>query len=203
VLDDGLINFVRASLPDAPARLLEVGAGAGELAEHLRAEGYEVVAIDPASQTPAVQPVRLHELDEPAASFDAAVAVVSLHHVEPLAESCRHLATLVRPGGPLVVDEFDVGQLDVPAIEWWSRNRADDHDDHDDPGAIVAHMRAHLHPLERIVAALEPWFDLSPAERGPYLYRWAQRPERRDVELREIDAGTVPATGARFVGRRA
>jgi SAM-dependent methyltransferase len=147
--------------------------------------------------------VRLHELDEPAASFDAAVAVVSLHHVEPLAESCRHLATLMRLGGPLVVDEFDVGQLDVPAIEWWSRNRADHHDDHDDPGAIVAQMRAHLHPLERIVAALEPSFDLSPAERGPYLYRWAQRPERRDAELRQIKAGTVPATGARFVGRRA
>jgi SAM-dependent methyltransferase len=202
VLDDRLITFVRESLPPAPARLLEVGAGAGELAEQLRAAGYDVVAIDPAGQAPTVQSVRLHELDEPAASFDAAVAVVSLHHVEPLEESCRHLGTLVRSGGPLVVDEFDVGLLDVPAIEWWSRNRADDHHDHDDPAAIVAAMRAHLHPLERIVAALEPWFDLGPAERGPYLYRWAQRPDLREAEEREIEAGAVPATGARLVGRR-
>ena len=74
---------MRGALPPAPARVLEIGAGGGELAGALRDEGYDVVAIDPASETPAVRAVALGDLDEPAASFDAAVAVVSLHHVEP------------------------------------------------------------------------------------------------------------------------
>src|ERR671917_275481 len=52
-------------------------AGARELASALADAGYEVVAIDPASESPGVRPVALHELDEPAGSFDAAVAVVS------------------------------------------------------------------------------------------------------------------------------
>ena len=61
--------------------MLEIGAGDGELAAALAAAGYEVVAIDPASEADNVRRVALHELDEP--PFDAAVAVVSLHHVEP------------------------------------------------------------------------------------------------------------------------
>ena len=65
--------------------MLEVGAGDGTLAEALAAAGYDVVAIDPASDR-RVRRVALHELDEP--PFDAAVAVISLHHVEPLGESC-------------------------------------------------------------------------------------------------------------------
>ena len=103
-------EFVRASLPPPAARVLEIGAGDGELAARLGAAGYEVVAIDPAGEG-AVLPVALLELDEPHASFDAALAVVSLHHVEPLEPSCRRLAEVVRPGGTLVVDEFDVGLM--------------------------------------------------------------------------------------------
>lgn len=95
--------------------MLEVGAGAGELAEALTQAGYDVLAIDPASQTPHVRAVPLHGLEASAASFDAAVAVVSLHHVEPLEESCRRLSELVRPGGVLVIDEFDVAQFDERA----------------------------------------------------------------------------------------
>ena len=71
--------FVRATLPPPPARVLEVGAGDGELASLLADAGYDVVAIDPASTGGVVRPVALHELDE--APFDAAVAVVSLHHL--------------------------------------------------------------------------------------------------------------------------
>jgi SAM-dependent methyltransferase len=99
--------FVRASLPPPPARVLEVGAGGGELATELRAARYDVLAIDPAGGS-GVRQVPLHLVDGPGGSFDAAVAVVSLHHVEPLEESCRRLGELVAAGGRLVVDEFGV-----------------------------------------------------------------------------------------------
>src|SRR5437773_6057752 len=101
-----LLAFVRANLRPPPARLLEIGAGDGELARVLVDAGYEVVAIDPEPAGADVRPVALHELDEPSGSFGAALAVTSLHHVEPLEDSLRRLAELLEPGGLLVVDEF-------------------------------------------------------------------------------------------------
>ena len=54
-----VIAFVRAALPAPPARVLEVGAGDGELSVALAAAGYDVVAIDPASEAENVRPRRL------------------------------------------------------------------------------------------------------------------------------------------------
>src|SRR5690348_1064204 len=109
MIDGALLAFVRANLPSPPARLLEIGAGDGELAHALAEAGYEVLAIDPHPGGKDVRPVALHELDEPSRAFDAALAVTSLHHVEPLEESVSRLADVLEPGGMLVVDEFDVG----------------------------------------------------------------------------------------------
>jgi ubiquinone/menaquinone biosynthesis C-methylase UbiE len=98
--------FVRANLPAPPARILEIGAGNGELACALTVAGYDVIAIDPEPAGANVRTAALHRLDEPAASFDAAVAIVSLHHVDPLAESCRRLTEMLKAGGTLLVDEL-------------------------------------------------------------------------------------------------
>ncbi len=43
----GLYGFVTEQLPSAPARVLEVGCGRGDLARAIAESGYEVVAIDP------------------------------------------------------------------------------------------------------------------------------------------------------------
>jgi SAM-dependent methyltransferase len=203
VLTDELIGFVRSALPPAPARVLEVGAGEGELAALLRGLGYVVLAIDPASETPAVEPVALQEVGEPAGSFDAAVAIVSLHHVEPLHESAARLAELVRPGGRVVIDEFDVERFDVRAATWWSMQRAAIGNVHDHtPADLVEHYRDHLHTLAEITGALEDAFALGDAVRGPYLYRWYVGEGLRGAEERLIAEGALPATGARLVGIR-
>ena len=195
--------FVRAALPATPARLLEVGAGSGELADVLSRGGYDVVAIDPASQSPAVRSVALHELEEPAASFHAAIAVVSLHHVEPLPESCRKLGELVRSGGTLVVDEFDVERFDERAASWWlAQRRAVGFDEVRSPRELVADLRNHLHPLHRLSVALNEWFFLGAPARASYLYRWDLPPGLRDAEDQLIGSGRLPATGARLVGTR-
>src|SRR5436190_5073396 len=124
VSDEDLLRFVGGALPAPHARVIEVGAGGGELAAELRALGYDVLAIDPAADsTPGVEPTALADVDRPAASFDAAVAIRSLHHVEPLAESIARLAELVRPGGRLVVDEYDVERFDERAAQWLMERR--------------------------------------------------------------------------------
>jgi SAM-dependent methyltransferase len=198
VLDLGVAAFVRGALPPPPARVLEVGAGAGELAAALRGLGYDVVAIDPAATDSGVLAVALRELDAPAASFDAAVAVVSLHHVSPLGESCARLGALVRPGGALVVDEFDVERFDERAARWWIEQRAAEHE----PGEMIAGLREHLHPVRLLRQALAPWFALGEPVRGPYLHRWDLPPGLRGAEEELIAAGELPATGARLVGVR-
>jgi len=77
VLTVEFLAFVRSSLPTPPARVLEIGAGRGEMARALIDAGYEVTAIDPAAEPGTqVQPVALIDAD---GVFDAAVAVVSLH----------------------------------------------------------------------------------------------------------------------------
>jgi SAM-dependent methyltransferase len=201
LLDPSGLRFVLASLPPPPARVLEVGAGEGELTRALGRAGYEVVAIDPAaSGAGPVRPVALHATDEPPASFEAAVAVVAMHHVRPLAESCARLADLVSPGGRLVLDEFDVARVDERAAVW-SLAHLEGHE-HRQPAEVIAELRHHCHTLDELVAALEPWFQLSEPTRGPYLYRWARTPELRAQEERLIAAGELPATGARVLGTR-
>ncbi len=75
-----------------------------------RSAGYDVTAIDPKGGD-GVLPVALDDLDAPPRSFDAAVAMLSLHHVVPLGRSLRRLSEVLRHGARLVVDEFDVDAL--------------------------------------------------------------------------------------------
>jgi SAM-dependent methyltransferase len=181
--------------------VLEIGAGNGELAEALRSAGYEVTAIDPRSESPAILPVALHDVEAAPASFDAAVSVVAMHHVEPLAESCARLAELVRPGGALVLDEIDVDRFDERAASWWlARRPAEDEDRTADD--VIAYLHHHCHPLEVMRAALDGWFSLAAPVRGPYLYRWSLPPGVRAGEEAAIHAGELPAVGSRVVGTR-
>lgn len=198
-----LLAFVRENLPAPPTRLLEIGAGDGELARVLAEAGYEVLAIDPEPGGGAVRPIALHELDEPSASFDAAVAVTSLHHVEPLEESVRRLAELLAPSGVLVVDEFDVAAFDERAAEWWLRQRrALGATELESAEELVDEHRAHLHPLELILAALERHFHVSTPRYGPYLYRWDLDESLRHDEEDAIARGDIPAVGARLLAQR-
>jgi SAM-dependent methyltransferase len=198
-----LLAFVRANLPAPPVRLLEIGAGDGALARALGEAGYEVLAIDPEPAGAGVRPVALHELDEPSASFGAAVAITSLHHVEPLEGSLGRLAQLLEPGGVLVVDEFDVAAFDERAADWWLRQRqALRAAEEASAEELVVEHRAHLHPLERIVAALEPHFHVGTPLYGPYLYRWDLDEALRPQEEAAIASAEIPAVGARLLAQR-
>jgi SAM-dependent methyltransferase len=191
------IAYVRAALPRPPARVLEIGAGDGELARALRDAGYDVTAIDPKGGD-GVEPVALVDLDAPPRAFDAAVAMLSLHHVVPLGDSLRKLSEVLRHGARLVVDEFDVDALDERASSWWLGQSGHDKD----PKDHVAEMREHLYAVGRIREELAAWFDLGEPVPGAYFYRWPDRPELRGEEERLIAAGELPAVGRRFIAIR-
>jgi hypothetical protein len=162
-----------------------------------------VLAIDPDPSGADVRPVPLHALEEPPGSFRGALAITSLHHVEPLEQSLERLAGLLEPGGVLVVDEFDVGAFDERAAEWWLRQRrALGTPEERSADELVGEHRAHLHPLGRIVAALEPHFHVGTPLYGPYLYRWDLDDSVRADEAKAIAHGKIPAVGARLLAHR-
>jgi SAM-dependent methyltransferase len=202
VLTIELLAFVRSSLPAPPARVLEIGAGDGELAQALGAAGYEVTAIDPGAETgSSIQPIALIEAD---GRFDAAVAVVSLHHVEPLADSCAHLATLLEPEGVLIIDELDSQAFDATAAAWWlgQRRALGFVEDTLEPDEMVEHLRHHVHSVGQMTSALAPHFTLGAPMRGPYLHRWHLRPSLHEPEVDLIASGLLPAVGWRQVAIR-
>jgi SAM-dependent methyltransferase len=201
MVEPGVLAFARGSLPPPPARVLEIGAGDGELAAALRELRYAVTAIDPrAEEGSGVEPTALLDAD---GRYDAAIAIVSLHHVEPLAESCARLAELIEPGGVLAIDELDIRRYDERVTSWWlHQRRAAGFDDDHTPESILEGMRGHIHALDDVLAALRPHFSLGEPVRGPYLHRWHLPPGLRENEERLIGEGALPATGARVVGLR-
>jgi SAM-dependent methyltransferase len=201
--DTEVAAFVRSNLPSPPCRVLEVGAGAGELAAALAAAGYAVMAIDPEPRGADVRAAALADLDPGDEPFAAAVAIRSLHHVHPLGASLQRLASVLTPGAPLVIDEMDVAAFDRRAAEWWLARQAE----RGTPSArtadeLVDEHRAHLHPLEAILDQLRDAFTFGTPLRGPWLHRWDLGPELRAEEERLIASGELPAMGARLVALR-
>lgn len=180
--------------------MLEVGCGSGELALALDAAGYDVVAIDPdAPQGRIFRQVTLEEFDDPR-PFQAAVAARVLHHVEPLDPAVENLAGLART---LILDEFASERLDGRASAWWDRHRRT-LEDPVGPPDLDAWRLEHLdlHPSAKVLGAARRHYTEQYIEWRPYLYRWLENPQSKEVERDAVAAGELPALGYRWVGRR-
>jgi SAM-dependent methyltransferase len=101
----------RAVAEAAPARVLEVGPGPGELSERIRDElGADVVAVDISPRMVELTCERgieaivgdVQELPFPDGSFDCAIAAWMLYHVPDVERGIGELARVLRPGGRLV-----------------------------------------------------------------------------------------------------
>jgi len=105
------LEFVERSFPAGATDVLEVGCGAGELAQAL-SERMRVVAVD--DDPACVAAARDRGIDARTMSwpaeidgeFDAILFTRSLHHIHDLDGAIAAAVTALRPGGRIIVEDF-------------------------------------------------------------------------------------------------
>jgi SAM-dependent methyltransferase len=205
-------SFVREQLPQPPASVLEVGCGEGELARELDALGYDVVAIDPeAPAGPIFRRTRLEEFGE-RSRFDAVVASLSLHHIENLGAAIETIASLLQPGAPLVLNEWDRDRFQGTTARWYfhqrqalaalGREHAEIERTFEEWWSDWSARRSDVHPYAAMRGELDRRFAERLFEWGPYLYGYRLGGEVEPLERALIDSGEIEAVGVRYVGTR-
>lgn len=111
-------------------RIIEVGAGRGQLADHMRTQGYDWTAVDPHPTGAGVARAALPHLPFLARSFDCSVTVDVLEHIDPheITAALAALRRIARRGVWAVANMSDVHLVDgVPTelhliqrpADWW------------------------------------------------------------------------------------
>jgi SAM-dependent methyltransferase len=193
-LTPDLLRFIDDWLPAPPARLLEVGCGDGTLTRRLAERGYDVLGLDPeAPDEDGFTRSTLEEFER-RVSFDAAVAVRSLHHLHDPDRALDNLCDSLARGGRLVLFEFSFENID-PAAERWLASQGIPHPvretDHHD-----------VIPLDQLRRQLERRFRPLLAERAAYMAREADREDLVAAEEQAIRAGEIQPAGMRLVLER-
>jgi Methyltransferase domain len=198
-------DYVRAHLPPAPARVLEVGCGPeGGVAPVLADAGYEVLAIDPdAPEGAFYRRVALEDFDDEG-PFDAVVAGRVLHHVHPLGPALDRLVGLAPL---LILDEFAWNHMDGATTEWYeAQHRVLVAAGHEPKGpANLTDWRAKhadLHPYETLRAEVDTRYEERDFGWLPYFYRWLEGPATESLEATLIELGAIRAIGFRYAGVR-
>lgn len=223
-------EFVLGRIGGAPARVLEVGCGEGELARALAHAGHSVTAIDPrgperaSERTPenlVFQRVGIEDLPDPG-PFDYVVAVLSLHHVEDLSKALDKVAGLLAADGALIVVEFAWERLEGATAEWalgrlpaapsghtsWLERccggRGGERGRRDHGNHAEAHFAGWgeegFHDSRMMRGELERRFVERWFEWVPYLYPDLADEVSEADESAAIEAGYINATGFRYVG---
>jgi SAM-dependent methyltransferase len=216
-------EFVLGQIGNSPIRVLEVGCGEGELARTLARVGHSVTAIDPqAPEGPIFRRTRIEEFTDPA-QFDHVVAILSLHHVEDLGMALSNMADLLRVGGTLVVVEFAWDRIDEATAEWalerlpvaslsekpswlgrrcqeWARGGARETRAPAESYFAEWASEEGFHSSRRIRDELGRRFVERLFEWVPYLYPDLREDVSESDESAAIEAGTINATGFRYVG---
>ena len=182
--------FLRETLPPAPARVLEVGAGDGRLSARLARGGWTVTALDhsepavAAARARGVEAVCADFLEYRGGPFDVVAFTRSLHHM-PLEAALERAEALLAPNGLLITEEFAYERADSATTAYLERefeefrargyltsSAASDRDG-DPLERWLRHFRDEhqVHEGAALAKAVAWRFDLVRAERAPYLYR--------------------------------
>jgi SAM-dependent methyltransferase len=179
-------DFVRSHLPPAPARVIELGSGPyGGFVPALQHDGYNALGVDPE----APEGVGYHRLPfeqfVPPWPADVIIACTSLHHTGDLAAVLDHVALTLRPGGLLLVIEWDWQRFDERTARWcfdrpdpsvesnWLHHHRDRWLASGQPWPIYLDAwasREALHTGESLLDAVTQRFDTQGPSYGPYFY---------------------------------
>ena len=133
-----LASIVRVELGAEPRRVLDLGCGAGFLANYLGALGHEVTGLDASAEAlliaaehdpgRTVRYVQGDALSLPftAGSFDVVCAMDFLEHVEPRERVIAEAARVLAPGGMFFFHTFNRNFLAhlviIKGVEWFVHN---------------------------------------------------------------------------------
>jgi SAM-dependent methyltransferase len=214
---DSLRPFVAAQLPASPARVLEVGCGPlGGFVPALLAGGYDAIGVD--RNAPAGRAYLQVDFEHcaPREPVDAIIASRSLHHVGHVGEVLDHAVATLRPGGLVIVAEWEWECFDEATARWcfarlataegadpsWLQRRGQDWRSSGEPWDAYFSAWANGHGLQRadgIIAGLDERFERVLCERGPYFHADLDGVEEDD-ERAAIATGEIRAIGIRYVG---
>lgn len=132
------LPWVLEEIGAAPCRVLDIGCGAGFLANALAQAGHEVTGVDLSEpslavarrhdRTGRVRYLRADALDLPfqPGQFDVVCAMDFLEHIEDPAQLIRSVSGLLRPGGKFFFHTFSRNLLSwlvvIKGVEWFVRN---------------------------------------------------------------------------------
>ena len=135
-------------LPAGP--VLDVGAGDGTLVEAFRRQGRDATGVDPyySGTNPHI---RVAELTDMAGAWSAVIFWHSLEHVRQPVRQLRHAASLVAPGGMLVVAVPNAASLQARLFgDQWLALDLPRHLVHICPSALLAEIEELGFTVERV-----------------------------------------------------
>lgn len=190
------VAFITANVPHR-ADILEVGCGAGQVAQALARHGHTVTGIDADDecirQTRAlgVSAVRADWAAYDGTAVSAIAFTRSLHHIHPLDDALRNAHRLLRSAGRLILDDFSLDAADETTLDWLAGLlQSDELRDlcQPEPDSLLAllqgasdrtavwrdehHHEPALHEFDAMSDSIANRFGIVSFEHVPYLYRY-------------------------------
>jgi SAM-dependent methyltransferase len=191
-----------------PSRILEIGAGSGELTRQLGAV-HDVLGIDPrAPDEPGFSRITFEAFDAPQRSFDCAVMQRVLHHLPDLDAALDRIAELLRSDGKIFIDDFAIEKMDETTARWfWERWKTLGVTRKGPPPASFEQFldewrtsKRECHTGRAMHDALTARFDEGVFEWGPYVSFELGDPATEPLERAAIARGEIAALGLRYAG---
>jgi SAM-dependent methyltransferase len=123
-----VLAFAKAILERVPAnaRILEIGAGEGQLTQLLRDAGCNVTPLDPKPRAAFdVITLRFEDFEAEPQSYDCIATQLVLHHAEDLDALLNKAQKLLKADGILAIDDYGWERASDDVSDEWRNERRD------------------------------------------------------------------------------